>query len=427
MKSLLDKVNAKLNAQGGFLKAVSVLVGGTAFAQLVGLICLPVLTRLYSPEDYTILGVYVAVVSILSVIACLRLEIAIPIPESDREAKSLLLLALIINVIFVGILYFLLFFIYSFLEKFHIIQQLSFWVWFVPLGVFLSGIYSTLQYWSTRKKRFGEIAKTRMTQAISGNGASLIVGMTSSGFGGLILGQLFSFGGGMLRLGSSTYKDLIQIKEKENLKEVIYKYRNFPKYSTFEALANISALQLPLIIIASFYIGPEVGYLMLAMKILGIPMGLVGGAMSQAYLSHATDFYKKGELYSYTVSILKKIFKLVTIPFLLLALLSQFTFIFVFIFGKEWLGLGDYILIMIPWYFMQILSSPVSMALHIVGKQRVALALQVIGFTLRVAVLWCVVVIEREFAVSYYIISGFLFYFFYIITILLSIRESKDT
>ena len=107
MKSLLVKINNKLNAQGGFLKAVSVLVGGTAFAQLVGLICLPLLTRLYSPEEYTILGVYVAIVSILSVIACLRLEIAIPLPENDAEAKSLFYISIINNVIFVCFLYLL--------------------------------------------------------------------------------------------------------------------------------------------------------------------------------------------------------------------------------------------------------------------------------------------------------------------------------
>ena len=83
MKSLLDKINAKLNAQGGFFKAVSVLVGGTAFAQLIGFICLPILTRLYTPEDYSVLGVYVAIVSILSVVSCLRFEIAIPIAKSD--------------------------------------------------------------------------------------------------------------------------------------------------------------------------------------------------------------------------------------------------------------------------------------------------------------------------------------------------------
>lgn len=421
MRSLVERVNAKLNAQGGFFKAVSVLVGGTAFAQLVGLICLPLLTRLYSPQEYTVLGVYIAIVSILSVIACLRLEIAIPLPESDAEAKSLLYLSIINNIIFVLFLFLFLFIFYPFFSRAHVISQLSIWIWFIPLGVFLSGLYSALQYWSTRRKRFKEIARTRMIQAVSGNGVSLVSGVISSGFSGLILGQLFSLSGGLFKLGTSAYRDVKTVENTVSLKSTLYKYQDFPKYSTFEALANISALQLPLIIIASFLIGPEVGYLMLAMKVLGIPMGLIGGAMSQVYLAHAPEFYKKGQLYTYTLSILKKIFKIIIFPFLILAFLSPY--IFDFIFGKQWSGLGHYILMMIPWYFMQILSSPVSMALHIIGLQKIALILQFLGFFLRVFVLWCVIILESNFAVNYYIFSGFVFYFIYMLTILFFVKH----
>jgi O-antigen/teichoic acid export membrane protein len=420
VKSLLVKINNKLYAQGGFLKSVSILVGGTAFAQLIGLICLPILTRLYSPENYAVLGIYVAIVSILSVLTCLRLEIAIPIPEKDEEAKSLLILSLLSNFFIVSILYLILFFLNPILQNFYVIQKLDIWIWFVPLGVFLSGLYSALQYWSTRRKRFKDIAQTRMTQAIFNNGASLSVGFFTGGFWGLILGQLFSLGGGLLKLGYSTYKDVKQVKKNAKLKAVLHRYQDFPKYSTFEALANTSAIQLPLIIIASFLVGPEVGYLMLAMKVLGIPMGLIGSAMSQVYLSHAPTYYQKGELFEYTKSILNKILKLTILPFLFLLLISPY--IFGFIFGKQWADIGYYVSAMIPWYFMQILSSPVSMALHIVGKQRIALALQIVGFVLRVAVLWCVIVIERELAISYYMISSFLFYFLYMIIILFAVK-----
>lgn len=424
MKSLLVKINNKLNAQGGFLKAVSVLVGGTAFAQLVGLICLPILTRLYSPEDYAVLGIYVAIVSILSVIACLRLEIAIPIPEKDEEAKSLLMLSLLSNFFIVSILYLILFFLNPILQNFYIIKKLDIWIWFIPLGVFLSGLYSALQYWSTRRKRFKEIAQTRMTQAIFNNGASLSVGFFTGGFWGLILGQLFSFGGGLLKLGYSTYKDTISVKKNNSLKTVLYKYQDFPKYSTFEALANTSAIQLPLIIIASFLLGPEVGYLMLAMKVLGIPMGLIGSAMSQVYLSHAPTYYQKGELFEYTKSILNKILKLVILPFLLLLLISPY--IFGFIFGKQWADIGYYISAMVPWYFMQILSSPVSMSLHIVGKQKVALILQLIGFLVRVIFLVGVAVLSHKWVIPYYVVSGFLFYTIYMITILACLKYTGE-
>lgn len=415
MKSPLDKINAKLNAQGGFLKAVSVLVGGTAFAQFIGFLCLPFLTRLYSPEDYSILGVYIAMVSILSVISCLRFDIAIPIPQQEDEGKALLLLALLSNTIFFVVLYFVLFLIHPFIQDFNIIKQLSYWIWLVPFGVYISGLYSALQYWATRHKRFKDIAQTRMTQAVFGNSTSLAAGAIWGGFWGLILGQILNFSGGLIKLATSAKKDLSLVKSSP-LKDTFSKYSNFPKYSTFEALANTSAIQLPLIIIASFVIGPEVGYLMMAMKVLAIPMGLIGSAISQVYLAHANQYLIKGNLYQYTKQIILKIFKLVAIPFILLACLSPY--IFTWIFGERWSSLGTYILYMIPWFFMQILVSPVSMSLHLINKQKTALLLQILGFILRVLFLFLMIFLDVNYLVYYYIFSGFIFYLVYLIVVL---------
>lgn len=64
------------------------------FAQALTILALPVLTRLYSPEDFSLLAVYVAILGILTVVACLRFEIAIPLPEQDEEGAHLLVLAL---------------------------------------------------------------------------------------------------------------------------------------------------------------------------------------------------------------------------------------------------------------------------------------------------------------------------------------------
>ena len=422
MKSLLDKVNAKLNAQGGFLKAVSVLVGGTAFAQLIGFLCLPILTRLYTPEDYSVLGVYVAIVAILAVISCLRFDIALPIPENENDGKALLLLSFLSNTIFSIILYAVLFISYPYIQHYKIIDQLSYWIWLIPLGVFVSGFYSALQFWATRHKRFKDIAKTRMTQAISGNAASLAGGMFSVGFGGLIVGQLLNFSGGLFKLAVSAKKDLAVVKSSP-LKATFAKYSNFPKYSTFEALANVSAIQLPLILLASYIIGPAVGYLMLAMKVLGVPMGLIGSAFSQVYLANANQHLERKTLYSYTKSIIFKIFKITIVPFVVLAVISPF--IFGYIFGENWKDVGLYILAMLPWYFMQILSSPVSMSLHIVGKQKKALFLQIIGFVLRVLGLIVILNTFINNALIYYMLSGFLFYFIYLVVIMQSLKNER--
>lgn len=420
MKSLLDKVNAKLNAQGGFFKAVSVLVGGTAFAQLIGFVCLPILTRLYTPEDYSVLGVYVAIVAILAVISCLRFDIAIPIPENENDGKALLILSLLSNTIFSIILYVVLFISYPYIQNYKLIDQLSYWIWLIPLGVFLSGFYSALQFWATRHKRFQDIAKTRMTQAISGNTASLAGGIFAVGFSGLIVGQLLNFSGGLFKLAVSAKKDLAAVKSSP-LKATFAKYSNFPKYSTFEALANVSAIQLPLILLASYIIGPTVGYLMLAMKILGVPMGLIGSAFAQVYLANANKKFENKELYKYTKEVIFRIFKIVAIPFLLLALISPY--IFGYIFGENWSDLGFYIMLMVPWYFMQILTSPISMSLHITGQQKLALLIQILGVGVRIFGLIFFSLICLDYTIFYYIFSGFLFYFIYFIIVIYNLRK----
>jgi len=56
------------------VKHVVVLAGGTAFAQLITMLLMPVLTRLYSPEDFNVLAVYVALVSVASVAASLLMN-----------------------------------------------------------------------------------------------------------------------------------------------------------------------------------------------------------------------------------------------------------------------------------------------------------------------------------------------------------------
>ena len=75
--------------QRPFLRNVSIMLTGTASGQLVSILLSPILTRLYSPQQFGVLSVYIAVVSILAVIASLRYELTIPLASSDDDAINL--------------------------------------------------------------------------------------------------------------------------------------------------------------------------------------------------------------------------------------------------------------------------------------------------------------------------------------------------
>lgn len=404
---------------------MGVLAGGTAFAQALGVLVLPLITRLYSPEEFALFAVYTSIVGILTVAICLRFEIAIPLPEKDEDALSLFMLSLLSNILLTTLLAVVIFFFQE--SIFTLIQQpqLKPYQWLIPIGVFLAGLYSSLQYWATRKKQFNTIAQTRMTQAVSSSAVQIGAGYLSFGVIGLLFGQIINFSAGIVRLFISFSKEtkhLINQISITKLKENWKKYDKFPKYSTFESLANIMAIQLPVIIIAAVAIGPEAGYLMLAMKVLAIPIGLIGGAVSQVYLSNASEKYQVGQLSKYTYECILQIIKIGFLPLIIVCILAPF--IVPYFFGTAWQRTGSMMLWMLPWFLVQLTVSPVSMSLMVTGHQRVALVLQVFGLIIRVGGLWLFSLYIADYIFEYYAISSFIFYLVYLLVVLFILHRS---
>ena len=92
MKQTLKKILPK----NRFARSVSFLAGGTAAGQAITVLAAPLLTRLYSPEDFGLLAVYTSLLMTIGVIASLRYQLAIPLPKSDEEAAHVVVLSLFI-------------------------------------------------------------------------------------------------------------------------------------------------------------------------------------------------------------------------------------------------------------------------------------------------------------------------------------------
>ncbi|MBT2342223.1 MULTISPECIES: oligosaccharide flippase family protein [Pseudomonas] len=414
----LNKIFDKYRAND-FFKSVTVLVGGTAAAQLLLVLILPLLTRLYSPQDFNMLSVYLGLLSIFSVVATLRFELAISLPEDDLEAMHLLglgigfsfLTALVVGV---GLL------ITS--------ESLAAWLgqpslagcfFVLPVGVFLAGAYSALQFWMGRRKRFSVIAKTKVQQAVSASAVQLSYGGLFVGPLGLILGQTINNGAGAVGLLVRCVRndrELLKALCFKQLGKTFAKYNRFPKYSTLEALANNASIQVPVIIIAGLAIGPEAGFLLLAMQIMQAPISLIGSAVSQVYISNAPEKMRDGRLGEFTANTLSGIIKVGILPLIIGGVAAPYVFSIVF--GEAWDRTGEIIVYMIPWIVMQLLVSPISMVLHTTNNQPIALMLQVFGLILRVGVVCGVAVTGAGCLTETYALTGFIFYFIYFLIVL---------
>lgn len=425
MKSFLEKINNRLDAQGGFLKSVSILAGGTAFAQIISIIVLPILTRLYSPDDFSVLAVYSSLVALISVIACLRLEIAIPMAEEEDDAVALFLLSLI-SVVGITILTILGIFLFSnHLEK-ATDGKLIGYSWLIPLSILFAGLYKALQYWSTRQKVFPLIAKTRISQAISSSGTQLGFGYAGVAPLGLLVGQLASVGSGIVGLSRFFIKNhfhLVRNINIQKLKYVFKKFDRFPKYSVIESFANTGAIQIPMILIAYYAVSAEAGFLMLAIRLLSIPLGLIGGAVAQVYLAESSEKYYQGSLKEFTHNTIWNLTKVGTPPVIIVGLSSPF--LVPIVFGESWQRTGILIAWMTPWFLMQFITSPISMAIHVVGYQKLAMYLQVFGLLFRVGMVVFAAMYFNQYIAEFYAVSGVIFYGLYLATVLLILSLVK--
>ncbi|AYC31459.1 lipopolysaccharide biosynthesis protein [Pseudomonas cavernae] len=419
------KAKFQQTTQNGFIRSVSVLVSGTAFAQALMVLVLPILTRLYTPEDFSVLAVYAALLGIISVAACLRLDVAIPMPQKDEDAANLFALALSFTIITASITTLVVLFLSTEFMVEVGLEALLPYIWMLPAGILFAGSYSSLQFWATRKKAFPFVAKTRMTQATAAATSQVGLGWFGLTPFGLLFGQMLSSGSGVLGLGKRMWmedRSVLRAISIAEMRHLLHEYRRFPQYSTFESLANSAAIQLPVIIIASLAIGPEAGFLMLAMRVMQAPMGLIGGAIAQVYLSRAPEEFRKGNLGPFTATIFGGLLKTGVGPLVFAGIVAPD--VFALIFGEEWRRAGVLVMWMTPWFIMQFLSSPISMALHVTNNQRTALYLQAFGLALRVGFVFAAAEFSRSNISEVYAVSGLIFYCAYIVFIIRSIKCS---
>lgn len=367
-----------------FAKDVVKLSLGTIFGRMIFALSLPILTRIYTPDDFAILASYIALVSTISVVACLRLEIAIPLAKSDTESIEILTLALLAQLIVTIITLFLVLLMPNAIAKYIGMPKIAPFLWLVPIGVAFASSYSAIQYWSTRAKHFGAIAKTRIGQAIAGVISMLVLGLMGNSPLGLILGNILNMGagGGALVVNAIQKRGYIFPKLTSiNLLKTLIRNRRYPIFSMPEALLNIAGFQIPILIIAS-KAGAEAGFLILAIQLMAAPMALLGNSISQVYISRALKEYENGSLAFFTFSIIRRLILVGTGPLIILGVVAPI--FFPSIFGKSWVRAGEIVSLLTPWMILQFIGSPVSMVMYVVGKDRFMLLLTSIGFLMRI-------------------------------------------
>jgi len=364
-------ISARLT-RGSFTWNVTVLAGGTALGQAISVLASPILTRLYTPDDFGVLAVYSSILGILSVVASWRYELAIPLPERDEEAVNLVALSLGIVVLMscgVGIG---MWFLGNQIVQWVNAPTLRSYLWLIPIGVLMVGSYQVFNYWAVRQQAFEAIAKTRFNQGLAATLAQIVGGFLQDGPMGLIVGQIVGQCAGLVtlaRLVRSVGKAKLETIGWENLKRMAHRYRKFPCLSNFSGLINSAGLQIPTILLAALYGAQVAGWFALAQRVLGTPMSLVGQAIAHVYMGTGSRLVYKDvkALRSLFLKTAARLVLIGSIPLGILAIAGPG--LFTRVFGSNWENAGRYVQILCMASLAQFVIVPLSQTVNILERQ----------------------------------------------------------
>ncbi len=364
-------IGARL-ARGSFARNVVVLAGGTALGQAITVLASPILTRLYAPEDFGVLAVYSSLLSILAVVASWRYELAIPLPEKDEDAANLVALSLSIVVLMSSLVGLGVWLFGGQIVLWANAPALQPYLWLLPVGVLLVGSSQVLNYWAVRRQLFGLIARTKLHQGLGATLTQIAGGFLKDGPMGLIVGQIVGQCAGLTTLAQLMWRtDRAKLRtiRRAELRRIAKRYKKFPQLSAFSGVINSVGLQIPTILLASLYGVQVAGWFAFTQRVLGIPMNLVGQAVSQVYMGTGSRLIHQ-DVRALRSLFLKMAFRLLLIGSFPLGIMAiGGSWLFVKIFGDAWGNAGSYAQILSLALLAQFMIVPLSQTLNMLECQ----------------------------------------------------------
>ena len=355
---------------GVFARQVAMLTTGTAVGQLIVLAVTPLLTRLYSPDDLGVFGLFASFLSVAAVATCLRLEWGVASAPDETEAAGLLALCLIVcplaSLLLAVALAAL---IRADLMAFGLLP-----LWTVPLAfvaLVATGAFTALRYWHVGRREFRDVSAAAVAQGAGRAGASVAFGLAGAGWPGLLAGDLVGrlLGIGRLwRRARPVLRDQWPSANRDTFRERLRRAWRYPLVVLPSSLLDALAAALPLPVIATLFGTAAAGQFALVWRAASVPAALIGASVADVFHAHAASARAQGgaavrNLLLRTVSRLALLATVIYLPACLAA-----PFVFEAIFGREWRIAGWLMLLLLPMWWTSAIVSPVSRLLVVMDR-----------------------------------------------------------
>lgn len=381
--SLRSRISARLfgGASGGVFRGMATLALGSGIGRIIGIASIPVLTRLYRPEDFGVLAVFTALVAIFAPLVTLRYALALPLPRHDGVAMNLLALSTGLMLGLTGFFALALWLWGAPLLALVSMQVLAPWWWLIALGILGAAAYELLTMWATRRRAYKVIAQTNVTQSAAGALVKIGLGLAGLQPLGLLVGQVVAQTGGVGRLISGFWAEMRanwRHVRASRMRKAAWRHRGFPVYRMPSQLLLVFSLQSPVIMAASVFGAATAGQLGLAMSVIAIPIMLLGSSVGKALYGEAARIGMRdpARLLSLAWATQLRLFIIGMVPAGVLFLVGPA--LFQIVFGPEWELAGHFVSLLSLYLLFQFTSAPMMQMMNLLDAQHMFLGINLL-------------------------------------------------
>lgn len=369
-----------------FLRSLLTLFSGTVIAQGIPFLLAPVISRLYSAEQFAVFGTLMALFNILNVVAAARYEMAVVVPASDRESAHLvrgaLAIALVMGAVsFAGVLV---------LSRSHRLAVrlpgLVDVAWVAAVLAALAGVQVVLQQWLLRRKRFDTVARVKVVQSVGITLATIALGRLAFR-NGLELGYLVGWAcfTGATAWAVLRREPLVGNAERAATLAALRSYREWPLVNAWPALVNAVATGMATFYMASYFTADIAGQHNFVRQYVLVPISMVTVALGQVLFVRSSERVREGRPLLPELSKVLKV--LVLAALVLVAVMGLFGEpLFRWLFGAQWSFAGTAGRVLVLGYAAQLVGSPFGVVLLSLRQVRTTIIFPVIFLALLLVV-----------------------------------------
>ncbi len=380
-------LKALLKERSVYLKNISTLVAGTAIAQAISLAAAPVIARMYTPAEIGTFTFLISLAGGISLIASLRYEMAIILPEKRADSVNIMFLSFLLSaaVTMVSLVFILLETRYDLCGMGNKYFRYR-WIAMLPGLIFFLSASSIFQNWLNHNREYRLLSISKVVNSAGNNLTTLLLGLAATGVFGLWFGN---FSGVFLTIIVFAviliirYREDLKLLNFKSLNKLAWRYRHFPLANTPQVIVDMTQVYGPIYLMSIFFSNTVLGFYSMSMRMLQAPMWLIGTSIGQIFYKDAAEYFIQNGNIKKPVIRTIKIAMVISLPVMTVLLVAG-PWVMSLIFGQQWREAGVYARILAPWMFFDFIRSTIYSALMVTGRIKSMLAFSVAGAALMI-------------------------------------------